>query len=255
MAQRRWTSTRARSSLREPSASTSRFAPPSKLAAQQLLGLAQQLVDAEPDVAARGLDHAVGVEQQRVAGPQHARRRRRTPRPSSRPSAGPSRLEHRPAARSRRASCGRRRVPGACAARSRRCAGRGRGGSRWRSPPPSPGAAGSRWRPGGSRPGGSAPSRPPNAPESSSARVPASLALAGHVDDGDLEPVGRRAAGPRRRSRRRTACRRPSAARTRRATPAAASGCRPGRGSGRAGRRASTRPARRRRRAGCAGTR
>ena len=37
-------------------------------AAQQVLGLAEHPVDAEVDVAARLLDHAVGVEQQRVAG-------------------------------------------------------------------------------------------------------------------------------------------------------------------------------------------
>ena len=51
-AQRRWTSTSARSSSREPSASTSRSAPPVEAAAQQPLGLAEHPVDAEPDVAA-----------------------------------------------------------------------------------------------------------------------------------------------------------------------------------------------------------
>ena len=157
-----------------------------------------------------GLDHAVGVEQQRVAAAQHPRDRRRTSAPSIRPRTGPLRLEHLPPAGPGVAQGGRR-VPGAADLEVHRSRGRARGGSRWRTPRPSPAAAGTRWPPARNSLGGSAPSSPPKAPDSSSARVPALLALAGHVDDGDLEPVGAERAR-RRRSRRRTACRRPSAA-------------------------------------------
>ena len=85
--------------------------------------------------------------------------------PAPRPRAPPSGRNRRAAAR----PAGGR----PSAARRHRCAGRCRRARRWRSPRSSPGGAGSRWRRAGSRSAGSAPSRPPNAPESSSDREPA----------------------------------------------------------------------------------
>jgi hypothetical protein len=88
--------------------------------------------------------------------------------------------------------------------------------------------------------GGSAPSRPPNAPESSSARVPASSPLpetSTTTSSSRSRPVARRP-----RSRPRTGCRRPSAAPTRRTTRGQRRQHALALGSGRAGRRASTRP-------------
>ena len=215
--QRRWTSTSARSSLLDPSASISRSGAALE-AARAALGLAEHPVDAELDVPVAGLDHPVGVEQHRVAGRSRprtpgTRRPRSGPRPGPRrrPSSGPSRR------RGGRPAGGRR-----CGPRSRRWPGRGRGGRRWRTPRPSPAGAGSRWRRAGTPAGGSAPiSR--RRRRRAAARGCRRSRPCRRRRPRDLEPGARRA-GPRPRSRRRTACRRRSAARTRRTSPLGSGG-------------------------------
>ena len=198
-------------------------APSVEAAAQQPLGLAEHPVDAELDVAAPGLDHAVGVEQHGVAAAAACRATAGTRRPRSAraPALG---LVHQPAAGAG-AAAGRPAGGRRCGSRSRRSPGRARGGPRSRSPRPSPGAGGSRWPPAGTRPAaarragrrtrrraaarGCRPPRPCRRRRRRRARA------------------GRRRAGRPPRSRRRTACRRPSAARTRRTSPRAASGSTP----------------------------
>ena len=162
-------------------------------------------------------------------------------------------VQHLPAARCRRAAT---RPAGGrpCAARSPRWAGRGAGGSRWRTPLPSPARGGSRWPQGRNWSPGSAETMPLNAPERNSDRGPGLHALAGHVDHHQVELVvggaprhdevaGERGATGRLRHR----LHQPLAA-------AGPGGC-PAWRSGRAGRRTSTRRAGRRRPGDCAGTR
>ena len=85
------------------------------------------------------------------------------------------------------------------------------------------------------------PSRPPNAPESSRARVPASTPLPDTSTSATSRVGCRRRSGSRRGSRRRTTRRRRSGARPRPTSRPAAPASRPGRAAGRAGRPASSR--------------
>ena len=156
-------------------------------AAQQPLGLAEQLVDAERDVAVGGLDQAVGVEQHRVARRSDPADARRTRRPRSGRAPDPS-LSSTTSGPSRRAA-GRPAGGRPCGSRSRRCAGRGRGGPRWRSPRPSPGAAGSRWRRAGTPPAAARRAGRRRRRRAAATAGAGLLALAGHVDHDELEPV------------------------------------------------------------------
>ena len=188
----------------------------------------------------RRLDHAVGVEQQRVAAAGRRPATHGNSASSIRPEHRPLGLEHRPAAgaggAAARPAGGRR-----CGSRSRRWPGRARGGWRWRTPRPSPGAAGSRWRPAGTPPAAARVSRPPKAPESSSARVPACSPLpeTSTTTTSSRSPSWRagddEVAGERRAARRpQRGLGVPAVGQRRDAALAA--------GSGRAGRPASTRP-------------
>ena len=172
----------------------------------------------------RRLDHAVGVEQQRVARRHGAGRARGTSASVDQAEHRALGSMHRPAARAGGALRGRR-VAGGADLELRRCRGRARGGPRWRSPRPSPAAAGSRWPPAGSRRAAArrAGRRRHRTAAARGCRRPRPC----RTRRRRRPRAGRRCRDGRRRSRRRTACRRPSAARTRACQPSGRSGLPP----------------------------
>ena len=220
--------------------STSRSAPPSKLPRSSRSAWPSSRSMPRPMSRARRLDHAVGVEHQRVAAAQHAGRARELARRRSGRAPGP-RSRAAPSGRRRRASWTRRRVPGGPDSKSPVVEVEREVDRRWRSPPPSPGeqvvvgggqelgrpaapSAGRR-RPRTAAAPGCRPARP--CPETSTTRRRGRPVATSRRDQ---EVAGeRRAAGRAQRGL---------------GVPAVAAGraARPGPGSGRAGRPASTRP-------------
>ena len=240
-AQRRCSSSRARSSSCDSSRSISRWAPRSKPVAQQLLALARAACRCPARCPAAAVSTRPSVNSSSAS-----------PR-SSRPvttvnSASRHQPEHRALGLVHRPAPGpgvqldARRVTGRAELEGAGVAGRGRRARRWRSPRSSPGAAGSRWRPAGTS-------------RRQRAEQPAEGA-------GEQQRPGARPARPCRRRRRRPPAseppsrgserddevagerrsRRPSAAPPRRTSRRAARASAPGCGSGRAGPPASTRP-------------
>ena len=155
-----------------PSESTSVAAPPVEVARGACGRPGRSAGRCRCRCRAAGLDHAVGVEHQRVAASAACPAARRKSASGDQPEHRALGLERRPAAGAGAPvdapAGGRPSGP-----RRRRCEVEARGGRRSRSPPPSPGEQVVVGRRAGTRRAGSAPSRPPKAPESSSARVPA----------------------------------------------------------------------------------